>query len=173
MRANVKWLVGAGAALVVALLAVALWQFGKGSAEPAGERRPGTSSAAETAKRGKRRAEQRRRETAESKAQGDAPRSQILTLENIAAGEHSVMARLDGYQDVARKITIKANGTGQLFLSLPRVFTPDTEIETIRGIYRGVLVKKDFFGAITIETSPGVEQTFKPEDIRKVTPISK
>ena len=72
MRANVKWLVGAGAALVVALLAVALWQFGKGSAEPAGERRPGTSSAAETAKRGKRRAEQRRRETAESKAQGDA-----------------------------------------------------------------------------------------------------
>lgn len=108
-----------------------------------------------------------------TKAQGDAPRSQILALENIAAGEHSVMAHLDGYQDVARKITIKPNGTGQLFLSLPRVFTPDTEIETIRGIYRGVLVKKDFFGAITIETSPGVEQTFKPEDIRKVTPIER
>ena len=34
-------------------------------------------------------------------------------------------------------------------------------------------VKKDFFGAITIETSPGVEQTFKAEDIRKMTPISK
>ena len=108
-----------------------------------------------------------------TKAQGDAARSQILALENIAAGEHSVMARLDGYQDVARKVTLKANGTGQIFLSLPRVFTPDTEIETIRGIYRGVLVKKDFFGAITIETSPGVEQTFKSEDIRKVTPISK
>ncbi|MBR1588437.1 MAG: PEGA domain-containing protein [Kiritimatiellae bacterium] len=108
-----------------------------------------------------------------TKALGDASRSQILALENVAAGEHSVMARLDGYQDVARKITIKANGTGQLFLSLPRVFTPDTEIETIRGIYRGVLVKKDFFGAITIETSPGVEQTFKPDDIRKVTPISR
>ena len=107
-----------------------------------------------------------------TKAQGDAPRSQILALENIAAGEHSVMAHLDGYQDVARKITIKPNGTGQLYLSLPRIFTPDTEIETIRGIYRGVLVKKDFFGAITIETSPGVEQTFKADDIRKVTPIS-
>ena len=106
-------------------------------------------------------------------AQGDAPRSQILAIENIAAGEHSVMAHLDGYQDVARKISIKPNGTGQLFLSLKRVFTPDTEIETIRGIYRGVFVKKDFFGAITIETSPGVEQTFKAEDIRKMTPISK
>ena len=108
-----------------------------------------------------------------TKAQGDAPRSQILAIENIAAGEHSVMAHLDGYQDVARKISIKPNGTGQLFLSLRRVFTPDTEIETIRGIYRGVFVKKDFFGAITIETSPGVEQTFKAEDIRKMTPITK
>ena len=108
-----------------------------------------------------------------TKAQGDAPRSQILAIENIPAGEHSVMAHLDGYQDVARKISIKPNGTGQLFLSLKRVFTPDTEIETIRGIYRGVFVKKDFFGAITIETSPGVEQTFKAEDIRKMTPISK
>ena len=72
MRTNVKWLIGAGVALVVALLAVALWQFGKGKAEPAGERRPGASSAAETAKRGKRRAEQRRRVPVESKAQGDA-----------------------------------------------------------------------------------------------------
>ena len=108
-----------------------------------------------------------------TKAQGDAPRSQILKLEKIAAGEHSVMAHLAGYQDVARKVTVNANGTAQVFLVLPRVFTPDTLIETIRGIYRGVLVKKDFFGAITIETSPGIEQTFKPEEIRKVTPISK
>ena len=108
-----------------------------------------------------------------TKAQGDAPRSQILALEHIPAGEHSVMAHLDGYQDVARKITIKSNGTGQLYLSLPRIFTPNTEIETIRGIYRGVLVKKDFFGSVTLETSPGVEQTFKAEDIRKMKVIEK
>ena len=108
-----------------------------------------------------------------TKAQGDAPRSQILALEHIPAGEHSVMAHLDGYQDVARKITIKSNGTGQLYLSLPRIFTPNTEIETIRGIYRGVLVKKDFFDSVTLETSPGVEQTFKAEDIRKMKVIEK
>lgn len=108
-----------------------------------------------------------------TRAQGDARRSQILALENIAAGEHSVMAHLDGYQDVARKVVIKPNGTGQVFLALPRIFTPDTEIETIRGVYRGVFVRKDFFGSITIETSPGVEQTFKPDDIRKVKTLAK
>ena len=104
---------------------------------------------------------------------GNAPRSQILAIENVPAGEHSVMAHLNGYQDVARKITVKANGTEQAYFTLSRIFTPDTEIETIRGIYRGVFIKKDFFGAITLEMSPGVEQTFKAEDIRKMRTIEK
>ena len=108
-----------------------------------------------------------------TKPQGDAPRSQILALENIPAGEHSVMVHLNGYQDAARKITIKANGTEQAYFTLSRIFTPDTEIETIRGVYRGVFVKKDFFGAITLEMSPGVEQTFKSEDIRKMRTLAK
>ena len=68
---------------------------------------------------------------------------------------------------------MKPQGTGQIFMRLSRVFTPDTEIETIRGVRKGVLVNKDFLGNITIETSPGVEETFKAEDIRKVTPIAK
>ena len=108
-----------------------------------------------------------------TKAQGDAARSQILAIEGVAAGEHSVMAHLDGYLDVSRRVTVKANDTGKLFLRLSRVFAPDTEVETGRGIYRGVLVNKDFFGNITLETTPGVEQTFKAEEIRKVRPLAK
>ena len=108
-----------------------------------------------------------------TKPQGDAPRSQILAIENVPAGEHSIMAHLNGYQDVARKITVKANGTEQAYFTLSRIFTPDTEIETIRGIYRGVFIKKDFFGAVTLEMSPGVEQTFKAEDIRKMKTLEK
>ena len=108
-----------------------------------------------------------------TKPQGDAPRSQILAIENVPAGEHSVMVHLSGYQDAARKITVKANGTEQAYFTLSRIFTPNTEIETIRGIYRGVFVKKDFFGAVTLEMSPGVEQTFKAEEIRKVKPLAK
>ena len=108
-----------------------------------------------------------------TKPQGDAPRSQILAIENVPAGEHSVMVHLSGYQDAARKITVKANGTEQAYFTLSRIFTPNTEIETIRGIYRGVFVKKDFFGAVTLEMSPGVEQTFKAEDIRKMKTLEK
>jgi hypothetical protein len=104
---------------------------------------------------------------------GNAPRSQILTIENVPAGEHAVLVHLNGYQDASRKITVKANGTEQAYFTLSRIFTPDTEIETIRGVYRGVFVKKDFFGAITLEMSPGVEQTFKSEDIRKMKTLAK
>ena len=105
---------------------------------------------------------------------GDAAlRSQILALESIPAGEHSVVARLSGYQDVSRTLTVKAKDTGRLFLKLHRIFTPDTEIETIRGIHKGVLVEKDFAGNVTLETSPGVHQTFRQEDIRKVTTLGR
>ena len=110
-----------------------------------------------------------------TKAQGEAPRSQILPLENINAGEHSVMAHLDGYQDVSRRVTVKANDTSKLFLKLPRVFTPDTEVITTwnRDGIRGVLVGKDYLGNLTIETSPGISTTIKAEDIRSVKPLMK
>lgn len=110
-----------------------------------------------------------------TKAQGEAPRSQILPLENIIAGEHSVMAHLDGYQDVSRRVTVKASDTSKLYLKLPRVFTPDTEVITTwnRDGIRGVLVNKDYLGNLTIETSPGVSTTIKAEDIRSVKPLLK
>lgn len=108
-----------------------------------------------------------------TKSQGDAVRSQILAIENIPAGEHSIMAHLDGHMDVSRRVTVKSTDTTQLFVRLARVFTPDTEVETGRGIYRGVLVNKDFLGNLTLETAPGVEQTFKADEIRKVRLLAK
>ena len=103
----------------------------------------------------------------------DALHSQILAVESVAAGEHSVMVRLDGYQDVSRKLTVKSKETGKLFVKLHRVFTPNTEVETIRGVHRGVFVEKDFAGNITLETSPGVHQTYRRDEIRKITPLQK
>ena len=108
-----------------------------------------------------------------TRAQGEAARSQILALENVAAGEHAVLAHLDGYLDVSRRVTVKPRDTGRVFLRLARVFTPDTEVETSRGIHKGVLVDKDFLGNLTLETAPGVEQVFKAEDIRKVRALAK
>lgn len=104
---------------------------------------------------------------------GDAVRSQILSLESVPAGEHSVVVRMAGFQDISRTVVVKSRDTGKLFFKLHRIFTPDTEVETIRGIHKGVLVEKDFAGNVTLETSPGVHQTFRQEDIRKVTPLGK
>ncbi len=104
---------------------------------------------------------------------GDVARSQILALEGIPAGEHSVLVHLDGYQDTSRRVVVKARDTGRLFVSLKRVFQANTEVETIRGIHRGVLIEKDFLGNVTLEVRPGVQQTYRAEDIRKVTPIAK
>lgn len=99
--------------------------------------------------------------------------SQILAVESVPTGEHSVMVHLDGYQDVSRKLVVKSKETGKLFVKLHRVFTPNTEVETIRGFHRGVFVGKDFAGNVTLETSPGVHQTYRRDEIRKITPLQK
>lgn len=104
---------------------------------------------------------------------GEKMRSQILTVEKCPAGDHALLARLDGYQDVSRRITVKSRETTRLHLRLTRLFQPNLEIETGRGIYRGILVEKDFLGNLILETSPGVQQTFRADEIRKLTPLSK
>ncbi len=103
---------------------------------------------------------------------GDAARSQILAVEGLPAGEHAVQVHLDGFQDASRRVVVTAKETGRLFVRLSRVFQADTEIETGRGVHRGVLVEKDFLGNVTLEIAPGVQQTFRAEDIRKVTPLA-
>lgn len=104
---------------------------------------------------------------------GDAARSQVLALENLPAGEHAVLVRLDGHQDVSRRVVVKAKDTGRIFVRLPRIFQPDTEVETIQGLHRGVLVERDFFDNLTLEVAPGVRQTFRKDEIRKVTPLAR
>ena len=95
-------------------------------------------------------------------------RSQILAVENVAAGERSVLVHLDGHQDTSRKVLVKAKDTSRLVVKLPRIFRADTELETVSGIHRGAFVEKDFLGNVTIEVSPGVQQTFRKEDVRKI-----
>ena len=105
-----------------------------------------------------------------TKLKGDAKRSGVLAVEGIEAGIHSVMVRAPGFQDVARKIKFPAAQTTTLNVRLSRVFTPDTELDTTHGIFRGVLVSNTDAGLV-LETKPGVEQTFRHEDIRKIVPL--
>ena len=102
---------------------------------------------------------------------GNAERSHVFAVENITAGEHSLLIRLDGYRDVSRRVVVKSRDTAKVYVKLSRIFTPDTEVETIRGVYRGVLVSNDPFAGITLEVSPGVRQTYPHGDIRKINTL--
>jgi hypothetical protein len=103
-----------------------------------------------------------------TRSQGGAERrSKVLAVEKIMSGEHSLLLRLDGYKEVQRKIAVKAEGTTPVFIRLKRIFSPDTEVETIRGVYKGVLISNDATG-LTIETALGISQTIPQSDIRKI-----
>ena len=105
-----------------------------------------------------------------TRPQGDSAVSQVLLVENVSAGEHAVLAHLDGYFDQSLKITVRAKETKQLPFTLRRNFTADTEIETSHGSVRGVLVKeKTNESEIVLEIKPGIEQTIRRDTIRKIT----
>ena len=105
-----------------------------------------------------------------TRPQGDSAVSQVLLVENVSAGEHAVLAHLDGYFDQSLKVTVRAKETKQLPFTLRRNFTADTEIETSHGSVRGVLVKeKTNESEIVLEIKPGIEQAIRRETIRKIT----
>ena len=90
------------------------------------------------------------------------------------AAQALVMAgkvRVDGYQDVSRRVKVDPKQSLEVNIRLPRVFTPDTEVETTHGTYRGVLVSSSPEG-LTLEIRPGITQTIPQGDIRRKTPIS-
>ena len=105
-----------------------------------------------------------------TRPQGESAVSQVLLIENVSAGEHAVLAHLDGYFDQSLKISVRAKETKQLPFTLRRNFTVDTEIETSHGSVRGVLVKeKTNDSKIVLEIKPGIEQTIRRGTIRKIT----
>lgn len=104
---------------------------------------------------------------------GDKPTSKILTCEKITAGEHAVLVQCNGYADRSYKVMVKPRETFQLSAKLKRVFTPDIEVETSRGIVKGVLMDKDPRGNLTVETTPGVTQFIPAEEIRRMSSIQK
>ena len=97
-------------------------------------------------------------------------KSAVLALEKVSAGERSIVASAIGCQDVARKVKVPPKGTASVTIALKRLFVPDTEIETIQGTTRrGVLIGdgKELDG-VHLEVSPGVEQVFPHDTIRKL-----
>ena len=99
----------------------------------------------------------------------DAEFSDILPVENVLEGEHTLVVKKDGYSDVTRHPKIKNSQTSKHHhVRLTRIFTPDIEIVTARGTYTGVLVSNTP-DSVIIEVKLGITQSFARDEIRKIT----
>ena len=94
--------------------------------------------------------------------------SDPLVIDGVLEGEHRVVVTKDGYADAVRHPTVQSQKTGQVRVRLRRIFTPDIEIVTARGTYRGMLVSNTP-DSVVVEVSLGITQTFPRAEIRKVT----
>lgn len=102
------------------------------------------------------------------KADLSGVKSDVLYLRDIEAGEHEIVAHMRGYADAKRKLTIEAKKGAQFSPRLKRVFIPDTEIETVNGSYRGVLMDSDNPDTYRLEVKEGITQDFRKADVRTI-----
>lgn len=95
-------------------------------------------------------------------------KSDVLFIRDIDAGEYQLLARLRGYAEAKGKIRIEAKKGTKLNLRLKRIFIPDTEIETVSGVYRGVLMDSNNPDTYRLEVKEGIMQDFRKADVRTI-----
>ena len=98
----------------------------------------------------------------------DAEFSDILTIENVMEGEHTLVMKKEGYSDKTSHPKVQSEKTAKYHHQrLARIFTPDVEIITARGSYQGVLISRSGEW-VEIETKPGITQSFARDEIRDI-----
>ena len=97
----------------------------------------------------------------------DAEFSDVLAVENVMEGEHTLVVRKDGYSEVTRHPHVKSSSTVQASVRMRRIFVPDVEIVTDVGTYRGILVNNSA-EYVTVEVKLGIQRSFPRADIRKI-----
>lgn len=103
-----------------------------------------------------------------TKAKGaDTEPSELLSLDNVMRGEHTLTFRRDGYAEVVKHVKVEDRQTCSVNVRLKKLFIPDVEIVTDGGSYRGVLISNSA-GGIEIEIKPGVNRMFTQPEIRKL-----
>ena len=66
------------------------------------------------------------------------------------------------------KVKVEAKKASKLNLRLKRIFIPDTEIETVSGTYRGVLMDSGNPDTYRLEVKEGITQDFSKADVRTI-----
>lgn len=103
----------------------------------------------------------------------DAEFSDILPIENVLEGEHTLVVKKDGFADVTRHPKVRNSQTARHHrVRLARIFVPDIEIVTARGTYRGVLVANTA-DSVIVEVKMGITQSFARGEIRKINFLNK
>lgn len=100
-----------------------------------------------------------------TKEREGAVRSDVLVLNDIQEGDHSIVAHKDGYQDATKRIKLNPKQILDVNMRLNRIFLADTEVETVHGTYRGMLVSANS-ETIILEIRPGIMQTIRQGDVR-------
>ena len=99
-------------------------------------------------------------------AEGDAA-SDVFAIENVREGEHTLVLRCEGYAETTKHPVVENQKTQIVNVKMKRVFTPDVEILTDSGTYRGVLISNTPNG-VEVEVSLGISRTFQHGEIRKL-----
>lgn len=94
-----------------------------------------------------------------------------MYLRDIEAGEHEIVAHMRGYADFKRKINVVAKKCTPVNVRMKRIFIADTEIETVNGTYRGVLMDSDNPDTYRLEVKEGITQDFRKTDVRTIKTI--
>lgn len=97
----------------------------------------------------------------------EAEFSDVLPIENVLEGEHTLVVKKDGYADKTSHAKVESSKTAQGRLRLTRIFTPDVEIVTARTTCKGVLlaIRPEY---IEIESSPGIKRSFPRDEVREI-----
>ena len=97
--------------------------------------------------------------------------SDILAIENVMEGEHTLVLKKEGYADKTAHPKVVKSKTAKFHRQrLTRIFIPNVEIVTVRTTCKGILlaVKPDY---VEIESAPGVSRTFPRNEVREIREI--
>lgn len=82
----------------------------------------------------------------------------------LPIGKHSLVFKAEGYADSERVVEVKQTGNELLRVRLN--FKPNFEVRTKTEVHRGVLVRQDADGSVSLELRPGMYRTFPAGEIR-------
>ena len=97
----------------------------------------------------------------------DGDTSEVLAIENVHEGEHTLVLKREGYATVTKHPVVENRKTRQVNVTLKPVFTPNVEITTDSGVHRGGLISNTSAG-VEIEISLGIRHVIPHSEIRKI-----